>query len=98
MLDLAQKHKVVCNPPLIGQRRSRGSGASELKTVSPQDRVKEFPNECLTMAGKNFTLLRNPFGETELFTIIIKCYSIIGTALNGWSRWAWPNYRCSINM
>ena len=52
MLDLAQKHKVVYNPPLIGQRRSQGSGASELKTVSPQDRVKEFPNECLIVTGK----------------------------------------------
>ena len=69
MLDLARKHKVVCNPPLIGQRRSRGSGASELKTVSPQDRVKEFPNECLTVAGKNFTLLRNSFGERQNFSL-----------------------------
>ena len=50
--ELTRKRKVVCNPPPIGQRRSRGSGASEPKTVSPLDRVKEFPNECLTVTGK----------------------------------------------
>ena len=46
------KSKVDCNPPHKGKRRARGEGSSEPKTVSPHERVREFPDECLTVTGK----------------------------------------------
>ena len=50
--DLTRKRKVDCNPPPKGKRRARGEGSSEPKTVSPRERVREFPDECLTVTGK----------------------------------------------
>ena len=43
------------NPP-VGQKRSRGQGSSEPKSVNAKDRVNEFPDECLTVGrgGKLF--------------------------------------------
>ena len=49
--NFTRKRKVICNPP-TGQRKARGSGASEPKTVSPRERVNEFSKECLTLTGK----------------------------------------------
>ena len=53
--DLTRKRKVDSNPP-VGQKRSRGQGSSEPKSVSAKDRVNEFPDECLTVSrgGKLF--------------------------------------------
>ena len=48
--DLTRKCKVDCNPPPKGKRRAR-EGSSEPKTVSPRERVREFPDECLTVPG-----------------------------------------------
>ena len=48
--DLTRKRKVDCNPPL-GRKRSRGQGSSEPKSVTPRDRVNEFPDECFTVSG-----------------------------------------------
>ena len=48
--ELTRKRKVHHNPPPIGQRRARGGGTSEPKTVSARERVNQFPNECLTVA------------------------------------------------
>ena len=50
--DLTRKRKVDCNPPPKGKRKARGEGSSEQKTVSPRERVREFPDECLTVTGK----------------------------------------------
>ena len=50
--DLTRKRKVDCNPPPKGKRRARGEGSSEPKTVSPRERVRKFPDECLTVTGK----------------------------------------------
>ncbi len=50
--DLTRKLKVDCNPPPKGKRKARGVGSSEPKTVSPCERVREFPDECLTVTGK----------------------------------------------
>ena len=50
--DLTCKRKVDCNPPPKGKRRARREGSSEPKTVSPRERVREFPDECLTVTGK----------------------------------------------
>ena len=51
-LCLTRKRKVDCNAPPKGKRRARGEGSSEPKTVSPRERVREFPDECLTVTGK----------------------------------------------
>ena len=48
--DLTRKRKIDSNPP-VGQKRSRGQGSSEPKSVSAKDRVNEFPDECLTVRG-----------------------------------------------
>ena len=54
--ELARKRKVLTNPPPVGQKRSRGgSSAATLKSVSPQDRVREFSDYSLCVsAGKLF--------------------------------------------
>ena len=54
--ELARKRKVLTNPPPVGQKRSRGgSSAATLKSVSPQDRVREFSDDSLCVsAGKLF--------------------------------------------
>ena len=44
--DLTRKRKVDCNPPPKGKRRAHREGSSEPKTVSPRERVREFPDEC----------------------------------------------------
>ena len=53
--DLTRKRKIDSNPP-VGQKRSRGQGSSEPKSVSAKDQVNEFPDECLTVSrgGKLF--------------------------------------------
>ena len=53
--DLTRRRKIDSNPP-VGQKRSRGHGSSEPKSVSAKDRVNEFPDECLTVSrgGKLF--------------------------------------------
>ena len=45
--DLMCKRKVDCNPPPKGKRRARREGSSEPKTVSPRERVREFPERVL---------------------------------------------------
>ena len=53
---LARKRKVPTNPPPVGQKRSKGGSAcTVLKSVSPQDRVREFADDSLCVsAGKLF--------------------------------------------
>ena len=52
--DLARKRRVSTNPPL-GTKRSKGSSSSDPKSVSPADRVKQYPDQQLTVsAGKLF--------------------------------------------
>ena len=51
---LSRKRKVQCNPP-TGVKRSRGRTVNDPKKVSAADRVKQFPNEQLTLSmGKLF--------------------------------------------
>ena len=61
--DLTRKCKVDCNPPK-GKRRAHGEGSSEPKTVSPRERVREFPEECLTVTGKGVRKLFCIFQNT----------------------------------
>ena len=57
--DIARKRSVDRNPPngKKRSRRSRGDGASEPKLVNPHDRVKEFPNQSLTVSNKKLFCL-----------------------------------------
>ena len=48
--ELARKRRVDCNTP-VGQKRLKGHGSSQPKSVTPKDRVKGFPSECLTVSG-----------------------------------------------
>ena len=50
--DLARKRKIACNPPPKGKKRSCGRGANNPKSVTPIQRVKENPDECLTVSNK----------------------------------------------
>ena len=52
---IARKRKVTVNPPPRGKRRSAGRGNFDPKSVTPAQRVREFPNEQLSVsAGKLF--------------------------------------------
>jgi len=54
--DLTRKRKVDCNPP-VGKKRSRGQHSSEPKSISPEDRVKEFPMRAYQyLQTKNFSV------------------------------------------
>lgn len=48
--ELNRKRKVHVNAPPKGKRRARGEGANEPKSISASQRVREFPNESLTVS------------------------------------------------
>ena len=50
--ELAQKRKVRANPPK-GIKRGKGYVSTDPKSVSPEDRVKAYPSENLTVSIKN---------------------------------------------
>ena len=53
--DLTRKRKVQCNPEKCKKVSSSSSTSSEPKGVTPQDQVKKFPNEQLSVsAGRLF--------------------------------------------
>lgn len=56
--DLGRKRRIHTNPPPAGKKRSvygTSAGKHDPKSVSPAQRVKEFPDEHLTVsAGKLF--------------------------------------------
>ena len=54
---LTRKRSVHCNPPPKGKRRARGEGASEPKSITATQRVKEFPEECFEVTGAGRTKL-----------------------------------------
>ena len=49
--ELTRKRKIDCNPPPKGKRRARGEGSSEPKTVSPHQRVDQFPDQSLAVTA-----------------------------------------------
>ena len=49
--ELTRKRSIHCNPPPKGKRRARGEGSSEPKRITPSQRLKEFPEECLEVTG-----------------------------------------------
>ena len=50
--DLARKRRILQNPSPVGKRRARGHGAFDPISVTPTQRVKNFPNESLTVSNK----------------------------------------------
>ena len=67
--DLMRKSKVDCNPPPKGKRRAHGEGFSESKIVSPRERVREFPDECLTVTRKGARKLICIFRNTVFLCV-----------------------------
>ena len=54
--EISGKRVVARNPPK-GRKRARGPHSSDPKSVTPQQRLKKYPNECLTVShGKLFCL------------------------------------------
>ena len=51
---LARKRKVQQNSSPKGKRRACGHGTFDPKSVTPAQRVKEFPEESLCVLNKNF--------------------------------------------
>ena len=52
--DFARKRKIAVNAP-CGKRRSRGTSDTDVKTIRPEKRVRDYPNEPLTVSnGKLF--------------------------------------------
>ena len=51
--DLTRKRKIFTNPPREpGTRKKRPSCSSNPKSVTPAQRVREFPNECFTVSAR----------------------------------------------
>ena len=53
--ELSRKRKIFTNPSrhsCDGPRKKRPSCSSNPKTVTPAQRVREFPNECFTVSAK----------------------------------------------
>ena len=50
--ELARKRKIQRNPPPSGKRRVRGHGTFDPKSVSPAQRVSEYPGESLSISNK----------------------------------------------
>ena len=50
--ELVCKCTIDCNPPK-GKKPSCGKGVSDLKSVTPHQHVREFPNESLTELNSN---------------------------------------------
>ena len=49
--DLARKRKVRSVPPK-GVKRGKGAVAADLKSVTPTDRVRDYPNELFSVSNK----------------------------------------------
>ena len=55
--QLSRKRKIALNPPPIGAKKSKGITADDPKTITPSVRMKQYPNEHLTVTNKNLALL-----------------------------------------
>jgi len=52
--DLTRKRKLQCNPGKRKKNKTSSSIDSEPKGIKPQDRVRKYPNDCLSVHGKLF--------------------------------------------
>ena len=55
--ELSRKRKIDRNPPPKGKRRSRGSCSSDPKSVTPQQRVRKYPEECFFVSNNKLFCL-----------------------------------------
>ena len=55
--ELSRKRKIDRNPPPKGKKRSRGASASDPKSVTPSQRVKQYTGENLTVSNKKLFCL-----------------------------------------
>ena len=55
--ELSRKRKIDRNPPPKGKRRSRGSCSSDPKSVTPQQRVRKYPEECFSVSNNKLFCL-----------------------------------------
>lgn len=55
--ELSRKRKVDRNPPPKGKKPSRGASASDPKSVTPSQRVKQYTGENLTVSNKRLFCL-----------------------------------------
>ena len=59
--ELFWKRKVDRNPPPKGKKHSRGVSASDPKSVTPSQRVKQYTGENLTVSNKKLQRLQEMF-------------------------------------
>ena len=57
--DLARKQKLGSNPanPPKGMKRGKGAVSHEPQSVTPSQRMREFPSENLSMLSGNYSAL-----------------------------------------
>ena len=60
--DLSRKRKVATNQPPKGAKKSKGRNIGDPKSVSPSERLKQFPEECFKVSNNNLfcTACREP--------------------------------------
>ena len=60
--DLARKRKLSTNPPPKGAKRSKGRNVGDPKSVSPSERLKQFPEENFKISDNKLfcTACREP--------------------------------------
>ena len=73
--EMARKRSVAHNLPHDGRRVKAPKHSHDPKSVQPEHRVKEFPNECLTVSAKKLfssaaaervlSILNQSFGDQQ---------------------------------
>ena len=74
--ELARKRRVAVNPPRDGKRYKRPRCVSDPKSITPDMRVKSYPNECFVVsAGKLFcTACREELSvKASVLKLHVKC-------------------------
>ena len=77
--ELSRKRKVDQNPPPKGKKRSRGASASDPKSVTPSQRVKQYTGEAASQAllcqpssaaaERVFSVMNSCFGDQQLSSL-----------------------------
>ena len=65
--ELARKQKVCNNPPPKGAKRSKGRNVGDLKSISPSERLKQFPEENFKITNNKLfcTACREPLSTKK---------------------------------
>ena len=73
--ELSRKRKVDRNPPPKGKKPSQGASASDPKSITPSQRVKQYTGENLTVSNKKLFCLgcrEELSGKSSVITYHIK--------------------------